>query len=147
MLNCSNTLNRIIIEASLSEPIVSLRRFSYGYMRRNILWCLPAEDEGPAMRDAEAIESGFASDHVESPQFEEAKAYLACVCQLASAGCPPQETLEALSEPYKLAFSRYGLCTVLCCVFVSPCEGVRCTAVLIEAFRNIKTGAFPSETI
>lgn len=68
-----------------------------------------AEDEEHAVRDTDAIEAGFASVHVESPGFAEAQAYLSCVCQLAKEGCPSQEALNGLSEPYKLAFRRYTI--------------------------------------
>lgn len=59
------------------------------------------------MRDADNIESTFESEHSESPGYAESKAYLSCVCQLAKEGCPSQETLEGLSKPYKMAFSRW----------------------------------------
>ena len=54
------------------------------------------------------------SAHAESPGFLEAKAYLSCVCQLAKEGCPSQEALDSLSEPYKLAFRRWAIAFVLC---------------------------------
>lgn len=60
------------------------------------------------MRDVENIEAAFEADHAESSQYAEMKVYLSCVCQLAKEGCPSQETLEGLSEPYKLAFRRYA---------------------------------------
>ncbi|CAM9241969.1 unnamed protein product, partial [Sphacelaria rigidula] len=79
----------------------------------------PAEDDGPAIRDVDKIESDFDAEFSESPSYSEAKAYLACVCQLAKEGCPAQEQLENLTEDYRMAFKRlagvlsdFG-CTVL----------------------------------
>ena len=77
------------------------------------LACSRAEDEPHAIRDTDNIEAGFASAHIESPGFPEAKAYLSCVCQLAKEGCPSQEELDSLSKPYKLAFRRYAIAVVL----------------------------------
>lgn len=54
----------------------------------------------------EKIESDFDAEFSESPSYAEAKAYLACVCQLAKEGCPTQEQLENLTEDYQMAFKR-----------------------------------------
>lgn len=64
------------------------------------------EDTEPAMRDALKIEADFDAQHSESPPYSEAKAYLSCVRQLATDGCPTVETLDALAEEYKVAFRR-----------------------------------------
>ena len=58
------------------------------------------------MRSAEEIETLFDTEHSGSPGHAEMKAFLSCVCQLAKEGCPSQETLDALDEPYKAAFRR-----------------------------------------
>lgn len=58
------------------------------------------------MRDALKIEEDFDQLHSGSPRYPEAKAYLSCVRQLATEGCPTVETLDSLFEEYKLAFRR-----------------------------------------
>lgn len=65
-----------------------------------------AEDTEPATRDALKIEAEFDQQHSDSPRYPEAKAYLACVRQLATEGCPTVQTLDSLFEEYKLAFRR-----------------------------------------
>lgn len=64
------------------------------------------EDDGPAKRDAEEIEAALDAEFSGSPEHAEMKAFLSSVCQLAKDGCPSQETLESLDEPYQVAFQR-----------------------------------------
>lgn len=84
----------------------ALRRFDYFvvFLCQNP-WA--AEDDEPAIRDAEKIKSEFESMQSDPSRYDEAGAYLSCVCQLANEGCPTEDALEALSEPYQLAFRRY----------------------------------------
>lgn len=58
------------------------------------------------MRDAEEIERLFDAEFSDSRKYDETKAYLSCLCQLAKEGCPTQDTLEGLAEEYRMAFRR-----------------------------------------
>lgn len=68
--------------------------------------CRIAEDDVPAVRDAELMESAFDAEYSGQSDYPAAKAYLSCVCQLAKEGCPSHETLEGLTEEFGMAFRR-----------------------------------------
>eukprot|EP00903_Cladosiphon_okamuranus_P016916 g15594.t1 len=95
-------------------------------MVKNLLILNSREDTEPAMRDALKIEAEFDQQHSDSPRYPEAKAYLTCVRQLATEGCPTVETLDSLFEEFKLAFRRVaGVLSDFGCTITPGSEGGR----------------------
>eukprot|EP00752_Nemacystus_decipiens_P005152 g4675.t1 len=115
-------------------------------MVKNLLILNSPEDTEPAMRDALKIEAEFDQQHSNSPRYPEAKAYLACVRQLATEGCPAVETLESLFEDYKLAFRRVaGVLSEFGCTITPGSESGRIRPADKDICLSILDYALPSQ--
>ncbi|CAM9182386.1 unnamed protein product [Hapterophycus canaliculatus] len=115
-------------------------------MVKNLLILNSPEDNAPAIRGALEIEADFDAQHSESPRYPEAKAYLSCVRQLATEGCPTTQTLDALFEEYKLAFRRVaGVLSDFGCTITPGSDGGRVRPVDKDICLSILDYSLPSE--